>query len=386
MTTWDEEAAVVIDNGSGVLKAGFAGEDAPAVVFGTCIGHPKKSTGGDLAIGDDALSEDNKGKYKISYPIEHGIVNNFDELEKIWEYAFKELKVESDKQAMLLTEAALNPKVHREKMIELAFEKFKAPASYIVVQAVMSLYSGGRETGVVVDCGDGITHIVPVWEGFTCRKAILRNETAGRDLTEFMMDLLTNDCDHPFTTSSDREVARQIKENLCFVSKDFEDDLVKIENDISCYDEEYELPDGKVLYIGRPRFACPEALFDPELMGREEIGIHKLTAQSINMCDLDIRKELWNNIVLSGGSTHFEGFVERMTAELETLAPPNAPVKVLAPPERKYSVWMGAAILASLSSFTQSWITKSDYEEAGAAIIHRRVDTLVNSISDLPSI
>jgi len=134
----------------------------------------------------------------------------------------------------------------------------------------------------------------------------------------------------------------------------------------------YELPDGQVVTIGNERFRCPEVLFQPSFIGREAAGIHQCTFNSIMKCDVDVRKDLYANIVMSGGTTMFPGIADRMHKELVSLAPHTMKIKIVAPPERKYSVWIGGSILASLQSFKTMWITKQEFQEAGSSIVHKK--------------
>ncbi|QIW94868.1 hypothetical protein AMS68_000386 [Peltaster fructicola] len=366
---------IVIDNGSGTIRAGYAGEDHPTCYFPSFVGYPKHTRvlagglEGNLFIGNKA--QELRGLLKIRYPLEHGIVTNWDDMEKIWQYVYTdELKTLSEDHPVLLTEAPLNPRTNRDTAAQILFETFNVPALYTSIQAVLSLYASGRTTGVVLDSGDGVSHAVPVYEGFAIPSSIRRIDVAGRDVTENLQTLLRK-AGSVFHTSAEKEIVKQMKEQTAYIALDprKEEKEWSIRQNDKMVD--YVLPDGHKLKIGAERFRAPEILFDPELIGLEWPGLHQIVVDSINRADMDLRKNLFSNIVLSGGSTMIKGFGDRLLHEVQKLAVKDMRIKIFAPPERLYSTWIGGSILAGLSTFRKMYVTVDDWHE-NPNIIHQK--------------
>lgn len=368
---------VIIDIGSSYVKAGFAGEEGPRAVFSNVVGRPKApgimigSAQEDYFVGSEA--EEKRGSLILRHPVEHGIVEDWDDFEKVLHHTFtNELRVNPEEHNVLITETALNPKVNREKLTQILFDTFNVPGLYVANTAVLSLYSAGKFTGLVVEIGDGVAHIVPVFDGSVLPHSIQRINLAGRDLTDYLIQILSERGLH-LTTGAEREIVKEIKEKLCYVALDFDEELNASKSG-SSKEANYEMPNGNVITIGSERFRTPEILFKPSLIGKEFGGIHEQVHQAITKSDVDVRKDLYQNIVLSGGTTLFAGLPERLTKEVRKLAPPamSSKVKVIAVPERKYCSWIGGSILSSISTFSSMWITKEEYQDAGPSIVHQK--------------
>ncbi|KAI0304949.1 alpha-centractin [Russula brevipes] len=347
---------VVIDNGSGTIKAGFAGQDHPKCFFPSYVGRPKHvrvmagALEGDVFIGRKA--QEFRGLLKIKYPMEHGIVTDWDDMERIWNWVYaEELGTLSEEHPVLLTEAPLNPRTNRESAAQIFFDTFNVPALYISVQAVLSLYASGRTTGIVLDSGDGVTHAVPVFEGFSMPHAIRRVDVAGSRASS--------------PHHAEREVVRAIKEKNCYVALNPN----KEEKETAGRTGDFRLPDGKAIALGPERFRAPEILFNPEIIGLEYAGVHQVVVDSINRVDMDLRKSLYSNIVLSGGTTLCTGYGDRLLNEVKRMK--DGKIKIYAPPERKYSTWIGGSILAGLNTFKKMWVSAEEYQE-DPDIIHKK--------------
>lgn len=253
-------------------------------------------------------------------------------------------------------------------------------------------YASGRTTGVVLDSGDGVTSCVPVYEGFTLPNSITRVDVGGRDVTEYLAMLLRKNNGINLYTSAEREIVKEIKEKVCYVAYNIDNFEKEYSNsaysDLRSHlgsdgsalgtdeldpDISYKLPDGSILHVGSEKFRAPELLFNPSLIGLEYPGIHQALVNCISKCDLDLRRTLYSHITLSGGSTLFDGFGDRLLSEVRRLAPRDTKIKIWAPPDRILSTWIGGSILASLATFKKMWVTKKEYEENGKNAIYRKM-------------
>ncbi|XP_030073659.1 actin-85C-like [Microcaecilia unicolor] len=369
----DRDEAVIFDNGSGLCKAGVAGENIPRVIIPTVVGRVRATAvmlgfgHKGYYIGDEAQAK--RGILSLNYPMEHGIVTSWEDMEKIWRHLYQqELKLKAYKSPVMLTEAPLNPHANREKMAEIMFEVFSVPAMFVALQAILSLYALGQTTGIVLDSGDGVTHTVPIYEGHCLPQGVCRMNFAGRDITKYFAMLLM-ESGYYFVSTAEREVVKDIKEKLCYVAMDINIENMKSPKEIL---RQYILPDGNVIKIGDQLYRAPEALFTPINAGNTAMGIHQMILESIRKCDMDIHKYLFGNMVLAGGSTLFHGLDKRVLKEVQLLAPRTMTLKIMALPERIFSGWIGASILSSLPTFKPMWVTVNDYKEYGPAAIHQK--------------
>ncbi|XP_048256065.1 actin, muscle-like [Haliotis rufescens] len=251
---------------------------------------------------------------------------------------------------------------------QIMFETFNSPPLYVAIQASLSLYASGPTTGIAFDFGDGFTRTMSIY-GLHPSHAIATLDLAGHQLTEYFMKILTQR-GSSFTTTAKREIARDIKETLAHVALDIERGMATVATS-SSVEKSYELLDDHTSTIGNERFRCPEALCQPSILGMESAGVHETSYGSIMKCYVDIRKDLYANTVLSGGTTMFPRIADRMQKEITALARATMKIEVIAPPERKYSVWIGGSNLALMSTFQQMWISKQEYD-SGRFIAHRK--------------
>jgi len=373
---------LVVDNGTGFVKVGYAGSNFPEHVFPSIVGRPilraeeraSATAIKDIMIGDEAA--ENRNYLQISHPMEHGIIRNWEDMKILWDYTFNEvMHVDTAGRKILLTEPPMNPKVNRQRMCQVMFEEYGFGGVYVAIQAVLTLYAQGLTTGVVVDSGDGVTHIVPVYEGFALSQLTRRLDIAGRDVTRYLIKLLLMR-GYAFNRTADFETVRQIKEKLCYVSYDLDLDQ-RLSEETTVLVENYTLPDGRVIKVGSERFEAPECMFQPSLVDLEQPGMAELLFLTINSAALDVRGELYKHIVLSGGSSMYPGLPSRLEKEMKQLYLTRVlagnperlnkfKIRIEDPPRRKHMVFLGGAVLADIMKQREEfWITKEEWEEQG---------------------
>ncbi|CAO1397965.1 unnamed protein product [Diamesa serratosioi] len=380
---------IVCDNGTGFVKCGYAGSNFPAHIFPSMVGRPTiravNKIGDievkDLMVGDEASQL--RSLLEVSYPMENGMVRNWEDMCHVWDYTFgpKKMNIDPTNTKILLTEPPLNPLKNREKMIEVMFEKYGFDSTYIAIQAVLTLYAQGLISGVVIDSGDGVTHICPVYESYALPHLTKRLDIAGRDITKYLIKLLLLR-GYAFNHSADFETVRMMKEKLCYIGYDIEmEQRLALETTVLV--ESYTLPDGRVIKVGGERFEAPEALFQPHLINVEGQGIAELVFSTIQAADMDMRSELYKRIVLSGGSTMYPGLPSRLEREIKQLYLERVlkndieklakfKIRIDDPPRRKDMVFIGGAVLAGLNkNKDEFWMSKSEYQEMGLNVLKK---------------
>ncbi|RUS22056.1 actin family [Endogone sp. FLAS-F59071] len=451
----DEVNALVLDMGTSWTRAGYAGEDTPKAIFPTWVGYSEEdvemaepvgpeddvrmadvSANGDpagvaaAAIPAPALPGKRKKYYigdgevnvwrphmEVVNPLKDGLVEDWDAIEHIWNYAFHtRLRVDPTEHPLLCTEPAWNLRENREKMVELAFEKYGFPAFYLAKDAVMTAFAAGRATALVLDSGGGTTSAVPVYDGYVLKKGILRQPLGGDFISEQIIEQFQRDFnitvtpqylvakknfvdvgqlpdvklrDRPGTTESyhhyqQMRVIQEYKESVCQVSEMYYDEAAVAVRP----QKPFEFPDGYNYNFGAERYRVPEIMFQPQqFMVKPEVpspsyppqldnamGVQHLIFNSVVSCDIDLRPLLFNNVVVTGGNTLWQGFTERLNFDLLQLAP-GSKMKIHAAgnqTERKCSSWLGGSILSSLGTFHQLWVSKKEYEEIGASIVEKK--------------
>jgi actin-related protein len=367
---------IVIDSGSGKIKAGFANEENPSILFSNIIGRPRHRglmipNIPTIVIGDDAQSK--RGLLTITSPIRHGEITKWEDIVEVWRYTFQLLGDNQQNLPVLLTESPTNSLQNREKMAQVMFEEFGIPSLCIKMDATLTLTATGRSTGVVLDSGYNVTHFVPIYNGIPIKDAIQRWNVGGEQVNQSLSIIFS---EKPYCysfTVSQRPLVDDIKEKHCFVSVDF--DKGDVSEEWSKLQVEYPLGNGNSWYLDRVRYTATEPMFTPMEnryrnysriqdygIPEEPKGINEYLYNSVMLCDGQIREELFQNVVLAGGNTMFDGFAERICHDLRG----KAEINITAFEDRKYLACKGGCILARQDDFKDHCITKQEYEEQGS--------------------
>jgi len=400
--------AVVIDNGTGYTKMGYAGNTEPQYIVPTVIstqdgkGYQKAATQKkgiedlDFFIGDEALAMSKT--YDTFYPVRHGQVENWTHMEYFWEHCiFKYLRCEPEDHFFLLTEPPLNAPENREYTAEIMFETFNVPGLYIAVQAVLALAASWTSrnvkertlTGTVIDSGDGVTHVIPVAEGYVIGSSIKHIPLAGRDITAFVQQLM-RDRNEPIPPAESLEVAKRVKEQYSYVCPDIVKEYTKYDTEPAKWLKQYVGTNSvtKKPYtvdVGYERFLGPEIFFNPEIFSSDFLTpLPKVVDDTIQTCPIDVRRGLYRNIVLSGGTTMFKDFSKRLARDIKRsvdyrikrteelsggkIKPTPLDVNVVSHHMQRYAVWFGGSMLASTPEFYNVCHTKKQYDEIGPSI------------------
>ncbi|CAI9633592.1 actin-related protein 3 [Alternaria burnsii] len=424
--------AVVMDNGTGYSKLGFAGNDSPSFVFPTAIAtkgptggsggsgsgrpavanKPSYLTGGagpgghlsgkrgtedlDFFIGDEALAAAGGAGYGINYPIRHGQIDNWDLMERFWSNSiFKYLRVEPEDHHFLLTEPPLNPPENREATAEIMFESFNVAGLYIAVQAVLALAASWTSskvqdrslTGTVIDSGAGVTHVIPVAEGYVIGSSIKSVPIAGRDITNFVQSLLRERGE----SDSSLQTAERIKEEYCYVCPDIVKEFARFdrESDDRFKKHTVNYPNGKTttVDVGYERFLAPEIFFNPEIYSSDFLTpLPTIVDTVIQSSPIDVRRGLYKNIVLSGGSTLYKDFGRRLQRDIRHMVDARIKasearsggaksggldVQVITHKRQRHGPWFGGSLLGQTPEFKSYCHTKAEYDEIGPSIVRR---------------
>ena len=363
---------MVIDLGSSSIKAGVCGSERPEKAFPSIVGHvnTKKvanqmgmSPNNNTYIGNSAIQA--KSILNLQYPIKNGYVTDWDGLEKLFEHAYDPKYIDFKEHSILLTDPLYNPTSNREKMLQLLFERFETSRVAFVNQQLLSVLANGTSTGIGVDCGENRTCSVPIYDGNILKDSIEILQVGGYHLTEGFGKILQET-----GKSYTHETNRTIKENNCFVARDFQKATANPN-----FKKEYKINGYENIELNDIRFRCPEILFQPDLFGVLKDGIHHLINNSINKINPQIRRKCYENIVISGGSSMFEGFEHRLKKEIESLASVN--VNITALPERNYLPWKGGSVVSTFSFFQDCYITKKEYEDEGLSVLKKINDFVV---------
>ena len=373
---------IVLDIGSGEIKAGFSGEEKPKIIFKNIIGEPKYKkvlhafNKENQEINVQYIGEDcdkNMGVIKLKNPVRHGIFSNEQDILSIFNYIYSKLGLNSEEiqqHPLLVTEPLLNPYTNREKIASTLFESLGAPAVFFASQPILSLFSTSSTSGTVLESGEGVTQSCVVYEGFSLPNSYERFDYGGADVSEYLK-LLLKKKGYNFYNSTEFRLVNEIKENSCFcLSNNLNIDINNAKKGLNRNPINYYLPDGTSISIGEERLLAPEILFNTEYMGKEYLSLSDIIMSSINKVEIQLRQKLYENILLSGGNTAFRGLKDKLTDEIKNKAYKNLKINLKSTPKPEYCCWLGGNIISTLEIFKKMCVNKNEWNEKGTKIVH----------------
>lgn len=361
---------IVFDNGSYTSKIGFANQDSPSHTIPTSSDY--ESNQNNITNTYNNINNSN--------PIRRGLIINWDKMEELWARSFLLLDPIGEcgkDESVLLTEGYMLAKSNRHKMAEIMFENFEVNSLYISYQGVLSLFAAAKTTGIVIDIGEGSSNITVAYDGHVIDSLTKRYDIGGQDIIKHFIDTL--EIEHLFMTKYAYipHYYEFMKESF-YIAKNYTDELI-ISQEYNILEQTFKLPDGNTIQLNSERFQCSEILFTPKIANFFEFpGVHQSLLQTINSSPVDIRRDLYNSIILSGGTTMLPGFEDRLHNEMLTILPNQTlSVNITAHSDRYQSTWIGGSILASHSAFSKQLISRQEYEEVGPNRTEQEIDKLL---------
>ena len=372
---------IIIDIGSGEIKAGFSGEEKPKVTFNNYFGEPKYKR--IIRTFDNEIKEKTEqyigedcdkylGLIKLRYPVIHGSFENESDILTIFSHIFTKLSLNSQEikeHPVLIAESILNPSKNREQITHTLVDNLGVPGIFFASQPLLSLFSTSATSGTVLESGEGVTQSCVVYEGYSIPSSYERYNYGGKDVTEFLRDLLKKKGYH-FYNSTELKMINDIKENLCYLEINRRNNSYK--KTINIKNTPYYLPDGSNISIGDERILAPELLFNPEYIGKEYLGFTDMIMSSINRIDIELKKSSYENILLSGGNTSFKELDSKLVNELRNKLGKDYKINIFENEKinPKYRCWVGANIISTMEIFKKMWVTRHEWNEKGSQIIH----------------
>jgi len=357
----ESSKAIVIDTGSGYVKAGLASDECPTCCMPNVIAWEEGNS--KPLVGQDALAK--VGQLRTCFPVQRGLCKDWDALEHVWQHTFlNQLRLDSTEHPLLSSYYPDENKIDRETTAMIFFETFQVPGYYSLQSALLSLYGSGRSTGLILDSGEGQTSAVPILDGYVIPHAHIMQNFGGQDLDKLMASLMSR-------YDISKETANRIRERRGYLALDYQKEMERYNQSIT-KSTSFDLPDGRTIEVGSEAMTASEAVFDPSLASSKEIGVVQMIYESLFKVGAEVRKEFAANIILSGGNTLIKNYSARFTKGLNESLPPHLKPKVFATNDRQYLSWIGGGIITTVNTFQSVWITQPEYQENGPTVIYRK--------------